>query len=127
MKYWARYGNEQALYVASSAPGPRRLEPLLPQVLASVDLDKRRVFGNLLAQDVLLEVPRELLQVIVEVLAVTNGKHRVELFESEVLCLGKKEVGVDGTESTPCGVPTKGTGGGEGDFEGGPGERDDDY
>ena len=54
-----------------------------------VKLVQRWVGCNVLAENVLLEVPRELVLVVGKVLAITNAEDGIEFLESEILPLNQ--------------------------------------
>lgn len=87
-------------------------------VVSSLRLVLKLVHGSnghhIPAHDVLADVPRQFLSVVLGVLAVADVEDSVELFERESLGLGQEEVAVNPAEQIPASVPTKGAGGGEG-------------
>jgi len=78
------------------------------------------------AHNVLADVPRQFLGVVLGVIAVADVEDCVELFECESFRLRQEEVAVYPAEEIPACVPAEGAGGSESCAEGGPGEGDDE-
>ena len=55
-----------------------------------------------------------------------DTKHSIQLLQGPFLCFGEAKIGKGPAEEIPEGVEAKGAGGGEGSFEGGPGEGEDE-
>lgn len=65
----------------------------------------RRDGHHIAAHDVLADIPRQFLSVVLGVVAVADVEHGVELFERERFGLRQQEVAVDPAEEIPAGVP----------------------
>lgn len=55
-----------------------------------------------------------------------DTENRIQLLQGAFLRFGEAKIGKGPTEEIPKGVEAKGAGGGEGGFEGGPGEGEDE-
>jgi hypothetical protein len=78
------------------------------------------------SHNVLADVPRQLLGVVLAVLPVANVEDSVQFLQGERFGLGQQEVAVHGPEDVPAGVPAEGSGGGESGAQRGPAEGDDE-
>jgi hypothetical protein len=78
------------------------------------------------SHNVLANIPRQLLGVVLRVLSVANVEDSVQLLQSEGFCLWQQEVAIDSPEQIPAGVPAEGSGGSESGAQRGPAEGDDE-
>ena len=90
------------------------------------ELVHRRNRHHVPSHDVLADVPRQLLSVVLGMLPIANVEDGVELLKRERLGLRKQEVAVHSSKQIPAGVPAEGAGGSESSAQSGPAEGDDE-
>jgi hypothetical protein len=85
-----------------------------------------RNWRHVLPHDVLANIPRQLLGVVLGVFPVADVEYGIQLLQSERLGFGQQEIAVHGSEQIPAGVPAEGASGSESRAQSGPAEGDDE-